>query len=127
MGLKSLFSSDTREAIERKYKKELSLTASFEETLSSLSDAELKESSLKLKERVIGGESLEDVLPEAFAHVRESAKRSLSQRHYDVQIIGGIVLHRRGIAEMRTGEGKTLVATLPAYLNALTGKGVHLK
>lgn len=126
MGLKSLFSSDTREAIERKYKKELSLAASFEETLSSLSDAELKESSLKLKERVIGGESLEDVLPEAFAHVRESAKRSLSQRHYDVQIIGGIVLHRRGIAEMRTGEGKTLVATLPAYLNALTGKGVHL-
>jgi preprotein translocase subunit SecA len=126
MGLKDLFSSNTREAIERKYKKELSLTASFEERLSSLSDDELKESSLKLKERVIAGEDLSDVLPEAFAHVRESAKRSLSQRHYDVQIIGGIVLHRRGIAEMRTGEGKTLVATLPAYLNALTGKGVHL-
>lgn len=86
----------------------------------------LKEETLKLKERIGRGESLDDVLPEAFALVREAAKRTLGLRHYDVQLMGGMVLHEGNIAEMRTGEGKTLVATLPAYLNALTGKGVHI-
>jgi preprotein translocase subunit SecA len=90
-------------------------------------DAEaLKLETQKLKDRVSGGESLDDVLPEAFALTRESAKRTLNLRHYDVQMIGGIILHRGNITEMRTGEGKTLVGTLPAYLNALTGKGVHV-
>ena len=73
------------------------------------------------RERVENGAPLDDLLPEAFATVREAAKRALGQRHYDVQLIGGVVLHRGGIAEMRTGEGKTLVSTLPAYLNALAG------
>ncbi len=78
------------------------------------------------KERLAQGESLDDILPEAFALVREAAVRTIGQRHFDVQMIGGIVLHQGKIAEMRTGEGKTLAATLPLYLNALTGKGVHL-
>ena len=90
------------------------------------SDAELRKMTELFKERVAGGESLDDILPEAFAVVREAAFRVLGQRHYDVQLIGGIVLHQGRIAEMKTGEGKTLVSTLPAYLNALNGKGVHL-
>src|SRR3989338_8884222 len=80
----------------------------------------------ELKKRVADGESLDALLPEAFALVREAARRTLGERHFDVQLMGGAVLHNRGIAEMRTGEGKTLVATLPAYLNALEGKGVHV-
>lgn len=91
-----------------------------------LSDEALKAKTAEFKSRLAGGESLDDLLPEAFAVVREASVRTLNQRHYDVQLIGGVALHERGIAEMRTGEGKTLVATLPAYLNALTGKGVHL-
>src|SRR5699024_8645055 len=77
-------------------------------------------------ERLAGGEKLDELLPEAFATVREAAQRTLGQRHFDVQIIGGAALHQGNIAEMKTGEGKTLVATLPAYLNALSGKGVHI-
>src|SRR6478672_9399791 len=92
----------------------------------ALSDAELKELTPKFRERLAKGETLEDLLPEAFAAVREAGKRFKNMRHFDVQILGGIVLHRGNIAEMVTGEGKTLVATLPAYLNALTGKGVHV-
>ena len=80
----------------------------------------------RFKDRLEAGETLDDILPEAFATVREAAMRTLGQRHYDVQLIGGIVLHRGEIAEMRTGEGKTLVATLAVYLNALEGKGVHV-
>ena len=91
-----------------------------------LSGEGLKEKSRDLKRRAGEGEALDNLLPEAFALVRESAKRTLGQRHFDVQLIGGMVLHQGKIAEMRTGEGKTLVATLPAYLNALTGKGVHV-
>ncbi|NLC52710.1 MAG: preprotein translocase subunit SecA, partial [Firmicutes bacterium] len=91
-----------------------------------LSDQELKNKTVEFKARVQKGESLDDLLPEAFATVREAAKRTLGQRHYDVQLIGGIVLHEGKIAEMKTGEGKTLAATLPAYLNALTGRGVHV-
>jgi len=99
---------------------------SFELGLEKLSDEKLKEKTKELKERLGKGETLEDLLPEAFALVREAAKRTLSQRHFDVQLIGGIVLHQGKIAEMKTGEGKTLAATLPLYLNALTGEGCHL-
>ena len=98
----------------------------LEEEISGLSDAELKAKTPEFKGRLAAGETLDDLLPEAFACVREASKRVLKMRHYDVQLIGGIVLHRGKISEMRTGEGKTLVSTLPAYLNALTGKGVHV-
>ncbi len=97
-----------------------------EAEITALSDAELRERSHVLRREVQEGKSLDEALPLAFALVRESAKRTLNQRHYDVQLIGGIILHRGKITEMRTGEGKTLVGTLPAYLNALTGKGVHV-
>ncbi|MFZ3055067.1 MAG: preprotein translocase subunit SecA [Minisyncoccales bacterium] len=99
---------------------------SFEPNLVSLSDEQVKERTAELKERLKKGETLEDVLPEAFALVREAGKRTLNQRHFDCQLIGGMVLHQGKIAEMRTGEGKTLTATLPLYLNALEGKGCHL-
>ena len=99
---------------------------SLEEDISKLTDNELKAKTQEFKERVNGGESLDDILPEAFAVMREASKRVLGMRHFDVQLIGGIILHQGRIAEMKTGEGKTLVATLPAYLNALTGKGVHV-
>ncbi len=98
----------------------------LEASISSLSDVQLKAKTAEFKDRLSKGESLDDLLPEAFAVVREASKRTLGQRHFDVQLIGGAILHSRGISEMRTGEGKTLVATLPAYLNALTGKGVHV-
>ena len=98
----------------------------FEPTMEKLSDAELSHKTIELKEQVARGKTLDDLLPEAFAVVREAAKRRLGQRHYDVQLMGGIVLHQGKIAEMRTGEGKTLSATLPLYLNALSGKGAHL-
>lgn len=99
---------------------------SRESALTGLSDAELTRASEALRTEVQEGKSLDAALPQAFALAREAAKRTLGQRHYDVQLIGGIILHRGKIAEMRTGEGKTLVGTLPAYLNALTGKGVHV-
>ncbi len=99
---------------------------SLENDFSVLSDEVLKGKTLEFKNRVAQGENLDDILPEAFAVVREASKRTLSQRHYDVQLMGGMILHRGEIAEMKTGEGKTLVATLPAYLNALSGKGVHV-
>jgi len=98
----------------------------FEPTISAMSDEELVAQIVKFRARLAEGETLDDLLPEVFATVREAAKRTLGQRHYDVQMIGGIVLHRGEIAEMRTGEGKTLVATLATYLNALEGKGVHV-
>ena len=98
----------------------------FEPQISALSDSDLRAQTTKLKEQLASGKSLDELLPEAFATVREAAKRTLGQRHYDVQIMGGAALHKGNVAEMRTGEGKTLVSTLPAYLNALTGKGVHV-
>jgi preprotein translocase subunit SecA len=98
----------------------------FEPSISSLSDGALREKTLEFKSRFAAGTTLDELLPEAFAVVREAAKRTLGQRHYDVQIMGGAALHRGNIAEMRTGEGKTLVATLPSYLNALAGRGVHV-
>ena len=98
----------------------------LEPEISALSDEDLKARTGQLKDRLANGETLDDILPDAFATVREAAKRTIGQRHFDVQLIGGIVLHKGKISEMRTGEGKTLVATLAVYLNALTGKGVHV-
>ena len=98
----------------------------FESTMAAMTDAELANQTIVFRERLANGSALDDLLPEAFATVREAAKRVLGQRHYDMQMVGGIVLHRGEIAEMRTGEGKTLVATLAVYLNALEGKGVHV-
>ena len=91
-----------------------------------LTDDELKAKTPEFKERLEKGETLDDLLPEAYATVREAATRVLGMRHYRVQLIGGVILHQGRITEMRTGEGKTLVSTLPAYLNALEGKGVHI-
>ena len=102
------------------------LVNQFEESISQLSDQGLRGKTDEFKARLADGEDLDDLLPEAYAVVREAAKRTLGQRHYDVQLMGGIALHRGNIAEMKTGEGKTLVSTLPAYLNALTGEGVHI-
>lgn len=99
---------------------------SLEDSFSSMTDEELRAETDKFRERVKDGESLDIMLPEAFAVVREASKRTLGKRHYDVQLMGGAALHLGNIAEMKTGEGKTLVATLPAYLNALSGKGVHI-
>ena len=96
----------------------------YEKEYEKLSDNELTGKTDEFKERLKNGETLDDILPEAFATVREASWRVLEMRHFPVQIIGGIVLHQGRIAEMKTGEGKTLVATLPAYLNALTGEGV---
>ncbi|NBU22263.1 hypothetical protein EBS43_12760, partial [bacterium] len=98
----------------------------LEGQIKPLSDAQLQGKTAEFKQRLANGETLDQILPEAFAVVREAAWRVIGQRHYDVQLIGGITLHRGRIAEMRTGEGKTLVATLPCYLNALEGKGVHV-
>ena len=98
----------------------------LEPQFAALSDAELRAKTQEFKDRLAQGETLDDLLNDAFATVREASKRTLGQRHYDVQLVGGMVLHKGGIAEMRTGEGKTLVATLPVYLNALAGKGVHV-
>src|SRR5579862_1630199 len=98
----------------------------LEEGLKAKSDAELQAMTPELRRRLDQGATLDDLLVEAFAVCREAGRRVLNMRHFDVQLMGGMVLHRGGIAEMRTGEGKTLVATLPVYLNALAGKGVHV-
>ena len=97
-----------------------------EASMTSLSDEALRTKTTEFKTRVANGESLDSLMPEAFAVVREAGRRMLNMRHFDVQLIGGTVLHQGRIAEMKTGEGKTLVATLPAYLNALAGRGVHI-
>ena len=94
--------------------------------MTALSDEELRGKTTEFKERYANGETLDDLLVEAFAVVREAARRVLGMEHYRVQLIGGIILHQGRIAEMKTGEGKTLVSTLPAYLNALNGRGVHI-
>src|SRR5216117_1986390 len=98
----------------------------FGPTIKALADEQLRKKTAEFRERFKNGETLDDLLPEAFAVVREAGRRVLNMRHFDVQLIGGMVLHSGKIAEMKTGEGKTLVATLPAYLNALEGKGVHV-
>lgn len=107
----------------RKIVKEIN---NYEPTFEALSDEELKAKTVEFRERLDKGESLDQLLPEAFATVREASKRVYGMRHFDVQLIGGMVLNAGQIAEMRTGEGKTLTATLPAYLNALPSKGVHV-
>src|SRR5687768_1729792 len=100
--------------------------SALEPQIQPLSDDQLRGKTAEFRQRVANGEPLDDILPEAFAVVREAGRRVLNMRHFDVQLIGGMVLHAGRIAEMKTGEGKTLVATLPAYLNALAGKGVHV-
>jgi preprotein translocase subunit SecA len=125
LDLKKVFGSSN----DRKVRTMLSRVAkinALEPQMAKLSDVELRAKTEAFKQRAQGGESLDALMNEAFAVVREAAKRTLGQRHYDVQMVGGMVLHEGGIAEMRTGEGKTLVATLPVYLNALAGKGVHV-
>src|SRR5262245_44118994 len=98
----------------------------LEPAVAALSDEQLRSKTAEFRDRLKQGETLDDLLVEAFAVVREAGRRTLNMRHFDVQLIGGAVLHKGRIAEMKTGEGKTLVATLPAYLNALEGKGVHV-
>ncbi len=123
--LSKLFGSESDKAV----KEALPLVAeinALESGISALTDEELKAKTQEFKDRLKNGETLDQILPEAFAVVREASKRCHNERHYDVQLLGGIILHRGSIAEMRTGEGKTLVATLPAYLNSLEGKGVHV-
>ena len=110
----------------KRYYAQVAVINAFEPAVSALSDDALRGKTVAFKERLAKGETLDDILPEAFAVVREASKRVLNMRHFDVQLIGGMVLHEGKIAEMRTGEGKTLVSTLPVYLNALTGKGVHV-
>jgi len=108
------------------YRKIVKTINVLEPTIEPLTDEELKAKTAEFKERYAKGESLDDLMPEAFAVVREAAKRVLGERHYDVQLIGGVVLHQGKIAEMKTGEGKTLTSTAAVYLNALSGKGVHV-
>src|SRR5271166_3635498 len=123
--LKKVFGTSHDREIRRLRPKVEAINA-LEAGLSKLSDAELKAKTPELKQKLENGATLDDIAHEAFAVCREAGKRALKMRHYDVQLIGGMVLHRGSIAEMRTGEGKTLVATLPCYLNALEGKGVHV-
>jgi preprotein translocase subunit SecA len=122
---KSVFGSSNDRYV-KSLQKLVSKINDFEPAMEALSDDELRGQTIKFREMLANDAELDDLLPEAFATVREAAKRTLGQRHYDVQMIGGIVLHKGEIAEMRTGEGKTLVATLATYLNALEGKGVHV-
>ena len=122
---RKIFGTANNRFIKKQYKIVDQINA-IESNFTNLSDEELKNKTLEFRSRLKEGETLDDILPEAFATVREAAKRTLGQRHYDVQLIGGIVLHKGMISEMKTGEGKTLVATLAAYLNAIEQKGVHV-
>ena len=121
---KVIGTQDARE-LKRLYPRVAEINA-FEPQTQAMTGDQLREKTIEFRRRVAEGESLEDLLAEAFAVVREAGRRVLNMRHFDVQLIGGMVLHSGKIAEMKTGEGKTLVATLPAYLNALAGKGVHV-
>ena len=123
--LKKIFGTKNDREIKR-IRKIVDVINQLEPDFEKLTDEQLREKTAYFKERLAKGETLDDILPEAFATVRETSKRVLGLRHYDVQLIGGIVLHEGKITEMKTGEGKTLVATCPVYLNALTGKGVHI-
>ncbi|RTE07946.1 preprotein translocase subunit SecA [Paenibacillus whitsoniae] len=126
LGLVKKIFGDSNEREIKRMLKAVDYINELEATISPLTDEELRGKTIEFRERLDKGEELDDLLPEAFAVVREAAKRVLGKRHYDVQLIGGMVLHEGRIAEMRTGEGKTLVGTLPVYLNALLGKGVHV-
>ncbi|HBU28730.1 MAG TPA: preprotein translocase subunit SecA, partial [Thiobacillus sp.] len=127
--LQSLFKKvfgSRNDRLVKQYLQKVKAINALEPAMEKLSDAELAGKTAEFKSRLEKGESLDKLLPEAFAVVREASRRVLGMRHFDVQMVGGMVLHDGKIAEMRTGEGKTLMATLPAYLNALTGKGVHV-
>ena len=126
MGILSSIFGDASSRLIKETQKSVDRINSLEPDFKALSDEDLKGKTADFKKRLEAGETLDDLLPEAFAAVREAAVRTLGQRHYDVQLIGGMIIHKGTIAEMRTGEGKTLVATLPTYLNALAGKGVHV-
>src|SRR5688572_15207003 len=123
--LTSIFGS-RNDRLLKGYRRVVEQINALEPAFEKLDDAALKAKTAEFRERHAKGEALDALLPEAFAVVREAGKRALKMRHFDVQLIGGIALHEGKIAEMRTGEGKTLVATLPVYLNALSGKGVHV-
>ena len=123
--LRAMFGNYSEKEIKR-IRPILDKVLSYEEEYKALSDSELRAKTDEFKDRINNGETLDQLLPEAFAVCREAADRVLSMRHFPVQILGGIILHQGRISEMKTGEGKTLVATLPAYLNALSGKGVHI-
>ena len=123
--LSGLFGDDGQKIV-RQHAKTIERIAALEPQMQALTSETLRLTTHALRNRLQAGEALEGMLPEAFAAVREAAIRTLKLRHFDVQMIGGIVLHNRGIAEMKTGEGKTLVATLPVYLNALMNRGVHV-
>ncbi len=125
MGIFSIFQSDNARSL-KKLNKMADQIDLLEPKYQAMDNATLQAQTQVLKDRLKNGETLDDILYDAFALVREASVRVLGMRHFRVQIIGGIVLHQGRIAEMRTGEGKTLVSTLPAYLNALTGKGVHI-
>ena len=122
---RALFGTSNDRALKRLQARVPEVNA-LEPAIAALSDAALQAKTAEFRERLARGEELDSLMPEAFATVREAAKRVLGLRHFDVQLIGGMVLHEGKIAEMKTGEGKTLVATLPVYLNALSGKGVHV-
>ena len=124
--IKSIFVGDPAKKTTERYQERVNEINALENAISNLTDDALKAKTNEFKSQLASGKSLNDILPEAFAVVREAAKRVLNMRHFDVQLIGGMVLHECRIAEMKTGEGKTLVATLPAYLNALEEKGVHM-
>lgn len=126
MGLLEKIFGDLNEKEVKKLSKIVDKIEAYDEAMAALSDDELREKTQEFKDRLAGGETLDDILPEAFAVCREGAVRSLGMKHFRVQLIGGVVLHQGRIAEMKTGEGKTLVATLAAYLNALEGRGVHV-
>ena len=126
MGLLEKVFGDLNEKEVKKVSKIADKVMAYDEAMQQLSDGELRAKTEEFRQRLAEGETLDDILPEAFAVCREGAYRALGMKHFRVQVIGGIVLHQGRIAEMKTGEGKTLVATLPAYLNALEGKGVHV-
>ncbi|MBC7323682.1 MAG: preprotein translocase subunit SecA, partial [Moorella sp. (in: Bacteria)] len=122
--LRNLLDDNARDI--KKLSRQVEVINELEPEVRALSDADLRGKTAEFRRRLDNGETLDELLPEAFAVVRETSRRVLGQRHFDVQLMGGIVLHQGRIAEMKTGEGKTLVATLPAYLNALAGRGVHV-
>ena len=126
LNLVSKFFGSSSSRLSKSFTKTIELINKLESDIKSLSNLELKEKTNEFKKRINQGSSIDDLLPEAFAVVREASIRTIKLRHFDVQLIGGIVLHKGMIAEMKTGEGKTLVATLPVYLNSLTGQGVHV-
>ena len=123
--LKNIFGS-RNDRLLKQYRATVVAINQFESRIGKLSDEQLREKTESFRQRFAQGASLDSLLPEAFAVVREGSRRVLGMRHYDVQLIGGMALHYGKIAEMRTGEGKTLMATLPAYLNAISGRGVHV-